>query len=672
MGHVRFPLFSVQVLSLLLVNLVTLSRSSFTPTVSPTAPTLASPLLYRSTRSATDTRECPCTFVIAAAKDTPNLDFLVYVSETSVPFNREPHPRFSSWNQGAPHAFKVDSMQRFHYLIVNQTITVTLAVRTSARSVARSSRLHFRILPAARQQNEELDCPVVVGSRMSVRGNPLVIDDGNAEPSRIVNGRKSSSELRKYLVAFLTEGPYGTSLCSGTLVSPTVAITAAHCAFNFSTTMVYGAKYARRGEGTVLDITGIQPYWEFDPDADISRSSAYDMVIIRFKRMPYKVEKNMGFMKVNVNKSVPEEGSHVRNVGYGVINEDPTASNDYALRDVDSPVVQSTKCAEVYSNMNMLIQEDRQVCVGYMGIGGCGACKGDSGGPLIQYDNSGLPVLVGVVSSGIECADDVYPTIHVRTSAFEEFIPWNEGVVKSYDAVAVYSDAVPTPRKPRNMLFIVVISIGAVAAFVTISLIAGWIIKKRTDYNSTIDQSSTCSLPTEPPSAYLPSPPTSLPPSSSPSFPYYQPAPVALPPSPSSPPTSNVPDLGPSIDAHDDNSVLHDRTPRFPDSIRGFPNPSLLDFRNRTGPAAVNGIETLGIFANYDPYESRPPSSGTVDSYSILTEESSVPTEIRPGFVEDSTPSESSSDKTPITEGDTSPGDSTTNELPQGRRGHTP
>lgn len=39
---------------------------------------------------------------------------------------------------------------------------------------------------------------------------------------------------------------------------------------------------------------------------------------------------------------------------------------------------------------------------------------GDSGGPLIQYDTSNEPVLVGVISFGYKCAQPRFPGVYVR------------------------------------------------------------------------------------------------------------------------------------------------------------------------------------------------------------------------------------------------------------------
>lgn len=68
--------------------------------------------------------------------------------------------------------------------------------------------------------------------------------------------------------------------------------------------------------------------------------------------------------------------------------------------------------------------------------------QGDSGGPLFQYDTAGIPVIVGIVSIGVECANARFPGVYVRTSTHSEFLP-KDGITRSYDAVAVFSDFVP-------------------------------------------------------------------------------------------------------------------------------------------------------------------------------------------------------------------------------------
>ena len=53
-------------------------------------------------------------------------------------------------------------------------------------------------------------------------------------------------------------------------------------------------------------------------------------------------------------------------------------------------------------------------------FGGKGSCKGDSGGPLIRYNNLGNPneayyVQIGIVQGGIgKCGSREFPSIYVR------------------------------------------------------------------------------------------------------------------------------------------------------------------------------------------------------------------------------------------------------------------
>jgi len=63
------------------------------------------------------------------------------------------------------------------------------------------------------------------------------------------------------------------------------------------------------------------------------------------------------------------------------------------------------------------------MCAGHLNIGGKDACQGDSGGPLIcAIDDE--PVLVGVTSWGLGCADGDAPGVwaEVAASGINEFI----------------------------------------------------------------------------------------------------------------------------------------------------------------------------------------------------------------------------------------------------------
>lgn len=58
----------------------------------------------------------------------------------------------------------------------------------------------------------------------------------------------------------------------------------------------------------------------------------------------------------------------------------------------------------------------------------CSCSVGDSGGPLIQYDTDGKPVLVGIAIAVILCGSAGYPSLYTRITGFMDFLP-TEGVV---------------------------------------------------------------------------------------------------------------------------------------------------------------------------------------------------------------------------------------------------
>lgn len=141
------------------------------------------------------------------------------------------------------------------------------------------------------------------------------------------------------------------------------------------------------------------------------------MLIKLRKRVP-----GVATMALNVYTSIPVANSIARIAGYGITAEGSRQRDRWAMQ-VDIPVVSTTECARRYSGVAD-VDAERHVCAGYLDVEGkgCGGCHGDSGGPLFQYTSEGQAVVVAVVSSGVGCAREEFPTLYVGVAPHEKWM----------------------------------------------------------------------------------------------------------------------------------------------------------------------------------------------------------------------------------------------------------
>lgn len=236
--------------------------------------------------------------------------------------------------------------------------------------------------------------------------------------SRIVGGVESSP-LAPYLAGLFI--PFGNGpnaelflICTGVLISPLWLVTGAHCDITNGFVAALGGEKA--SSGTRLRIARV-----FAPKQSGPKWLPYNRDIA-FVKLAKPAPKTAKFVRINTFAGVPRTGAGARVVGYGLTKypKDPsTAKFDEILREVDVPVVSKQKCQKEYeASDNPVDITNSRLCAGTRG---CGACRGDSGGPLLQFDSKGRPVLIGIVSFSVRCAD-TFPTIYTRVSSYISFM----------------------------------------------------------------------------------------------------------------------------------------------------------------------------------------------------------------------------------------------------------
>jgi hypothetical protein len=145
----------------------------------------------------------------------------------------------------------------------------------------------------------------------------------------------------------------------------------------------------------------------------------YDVMLIKLSGW------NIGVPTINLNKNLNTPAFHEEAsvLGWGVTQSSNSDSLSETLLRAPLQTTTNLECKQKYENLfGPWVIKDSMLCA--QSKWGRDACKGDSGGPLIQEHPSdpSQDVIVGIVSWGEECGDSQYPGVYARVSEVQEWI----------------------------------------------------------------------------------------------------------------------------------------------------------------------------------------------------------------------------------------------------------
>ena len=234
--------------------------------------------------------------------------------------------------------------------------------------------------------------------------------------SRIVNGDESEINEWKWQVSLLTKDLE--HFCGGAIIANSWILTAAHC-------MVYPADsmYVVVGEHNN----------ENDSESSHTRVIGVEQIIIHEDYNKRTIDNDIALLKledpIDCSEGVgpiclPEEfttedykDTTAWYTGWGTTAYGGDSSN--MLQEVEIPVKTTEECKKIFdvNNMGNRITEN-MICTYKPGYD---ACQGDSGGAL-SWEKDGRFYVIGIVSWGINCAQEGYPGVSTNVVQYKKWI----------------------------------------------------------------------------------------------------------------------------------------------------------------------------------------------------------------------------------------------------------
>ncbi|KAL9189854.1 hypothetical protein ACHAXT_009529 [Thalassiosira profunda] len=311
---------------------------------------------------------------------------------------------------------------------------------------------------------------------------PVPLSDLGIHPAmatRIINGIEANTHRYPYAASLQYGGEH---FCGAAMLGPDVAISAGHCGGMSLGGVKYNVVVGRHNLTEIFDGESIKLRTEMRHPGYVEETVDNDFNLIFLERSVSWA--GVEYLKPNDDPRVPEGatddealGEALTVVGWGDIDErNHVATSSDVLMETEVFAMTNERCeqsrgivdsewGQVLTNLEGGITEN-MLCAR---ADDTDACQGDSGGPLIRKggDPGGADdKLVGIVSWGLGCADDVFPGVYSRVSAQYEWIrdqvcefsadppDWYECSGEAIDAFAAPASppatAAPVPPSPTR------------------------------------------------------------------------------------------------------------------------------------------------------------------------------------------------------------------------------
>ncbi|XP_077562174.1 proclotting enzyme-like isoform X3 [Haemaphysalis longicornis] len=244
--------------------------------------------------------------------------------------------------------------------------------------------------------------------------------------NRVVNGRPAAVGAWPWMAAIYRKNEGRAEVgCGGALVSDKHVLTAAHCVSvgvraRLLPPHVFTVRLGDHDlsstddptEPVDAEVVDVVRHQRYDP-----RTYANDITLlvlrepVRWNRFVQPACLPFGPL---ANESLKDYNAFI--VGWGATKFNGAGSS--VLRQAQIPVWDETKCSSAYAQH--LPISNSQLCAGDVNATK-DSCQGDSGGPLLLPHQRRYYV-IGIVSSGKDCATPGFPGIYTRVSSYLDWL----------------------------------------------------------------------------------------------------------------------------------------------------------------------------------------------------------------------------------------------------------